>query len=197
VFTQNYVQPSFYHFSQTTIEASQWIAYFLKKSNPMSYRIHDLFAGSGVFSLEIMHRLSKHYVGECHFWELQREFQDILKINTKTFCDSNFYFVTHIHSGDVADFFMKKKEGLDIIVMNPPHYFYGEGKKSKLDQKNMCQFIEEKKWINILQELQKTQAKIFLQLRWKTQLTAITIKSLKDKIRLIQPLSGEELLIYL
>jgi len=197
VLTQNYIQPNFYHFSQTTIEASQWVAHFLKKSHIVPYRIYDLFAGSGIFSLELMHRLSERYVNECHFWEIQKEFQEILKINTKTFCDSKFYFLPHIHSGDVAEFFMKKKEGLDIIVMNPPHYFYGEGKTSKLEQKNTCQFIQEKKWMTILDGLQKVEAKIFLQLRWKTQLTEITTKSLKDKIRVIQPLSGEEFLLYL
>ena len=90
MFTQDYIQPHFYHFSQTTVEASIWIAKILQERGHSIDHLFDLFTGSGVLSLELLHRLPKNFVKEYHCIEIQKEFCPFLEKNRYIFSILNF-----------------------------------------------------------------------------------------------------------
>ena len=158
--------------------------------------LFDLFTGSGVLSLELLHRLPKNFVKEYHCIEIQKEFCPFLEKNRYIFFDTKFHIEGKVHCCDVFDFFKKyadclKKE--DIVVLNPPYYFYGEGQLPRDSKKQQCHFISEDYWLNFLLLLEKTSAIVFFQLKENTKLTEKTLKILQKKLKMIQPLSGNEI----
>ena len=195
--TQEYHQPSFYHFSQTVIEAAQWISQYLKLHRTAPLNIVDLFAGSGVFSLELIYRLPKTMVMSWRLIEVQRKFSKYIENNIKD-CRAALSCLPQIAYLDSASWLKKHNDILDrnnIILLNPPHSFNFEGKESQNKQKRICMTVEKQYWENFLLEMLKSQATFFLLLNSKTQLFKLTKSVLASDIKLIQPLSGTEYLL--
>lgn len=194
--TQDYCQPDFYHFSQTTVESAKWVVEILSVFSKHSYYLIDLFAGSGVFSSEIFYRLPQ---GSCYRWdlvELQREFTPYLE---KNISQSN-KIKTQIFYQSANDWLKENSQLVNaesVIVLNPPHFFEDEGKLPKNSNKQTCHFIKRIEWMEFIQRIKKTQAQIFILLKLDTQAMQHTITALATKIKIIQPLSGKEVLLYI
>jgi len=200
VLTQIYHQPNFYHFSQTTIEAARWVSAILRSRLPMVYDVCDLFAGSGVFSLELIHRLPKYAIHSCNMVELQPEFKLSLERNSQQVIVQNMVTSTNFYYEDCISYCKKMSNHWhekSLLLLNPPHFFSSEGKLPKNKSKLRCHFIQENDWQELLGFLEKSPAQIFLQLRWNTQLTERTCELLGKSIKIFQPLSGNEFLLYI
>ena len=198
--TQDYQQPNFYHFSQSVIEAAQWISCHFKIFSYQDITLTDLFAGSGIFSLELVHRLPNARLKRWNLVELQTSFSTSLAFNLKTLLDPKITSAPLISYRDCLSWMQDKSmehDKQDLIILNPPHYFEDEGKLSPNAEKRKCLSIERYYWEQFLHECQKSNGKIFMLLNHQTQLYQFTKKILKTKIKLMQPLAGQDCLLYI
>lgn len=196
--TQQYQQPNYYHFSQSVVEAAQWISSFINFFSYSTINLTDLFAGSGVFSIELMHRLPKTYVKSWNLIEMQTAFSSSLAFNISNFLNPIDQYSPQTFYTDslswMKDKNLKQNEN-EFIILNPPHYFEDEGKLPLNQDKRKCVSIKKDYWDLFLQECKKSNAKFFFLLNHQTQLYLCTQKSLKAKIKLIQPLAGNDCLL--
>lgn len=191
----NFSQPNFYRFSQTSVEASTWLSAYLNERNLRQIKICDLFCGCGILSLELAFRLPAKIATELNLVELQPEFKQHLEINCNTLKSIKPNITFQIWIQDSLEYLSSQSNAneLDTIyLLNPPHFFLGEGQKTSSVQRDQCIYMEEKNWIRVLSHLD---GKCVFLLTHNTKLSN-TLFDLKNKnIRIIQPMSGKEILV--
>lgn len=196
--TQDYSQPTFYHFSQTTIQAALWVSHYLQIHQKRIENLIDLFAGSGIFSIELMNRMPNASIQHWHLIEEQYEFESSLKLNCERFMNKNPAIIAQIIFNDSLKWLnsnMQNLSTMDLILLNPPYYFKEEGESSHDPHRAKCCAIEKKYWLNFIQLMDKSESQFIMMLKQHTQLYLETRKILKHKIKLLQPLDGNEFLI--
>jgi tRNA1Val (adenine37-N6)-methyltransferase len=136
----DYTQPSFYHFSQDSIELSK----FVISSTRRPEKILDLGAGCGVIGIEIAKALGPQ---ELLLVELQEEYRPFLNRNVELFVPTQTKSSIEISSFSNWNSDLK----FDVIVCNPPYYLPGRGQEStNLNKARARSFIQDD-WKKLLQ----------------------------------------------
>jgi 16S rRNA G966 N2-methylase RsmD len=196
--TQEYLQPTFYHFSQTTIEAAQWVSQYLQRNNFSFENLIDLFAGSGIFSIEFLNRMPKCRIKQWYLVEMQNEFENSLRSNCVNLEKKNNGLTPQIVIKDSLSWLKDNDINIneqDLVLLNPPYFFTEEGKNSIDPCRAKCLTISRQYWYQCIQQIGKSKAKYIMMLNNSSQLYLETFIVIKNKIRLIQPLAGNEVLI--
>ncbi len=137
---RDYAQPSFYHFSQDSIELVRFILEDFKNDMPGNFL--ELFSGCGVITLE----LSKKLKGNWCLVEKQEEFRSFLNRNLSWKNQK----VEKVYWKDCEDFLKENYERFDLIVMNPPYFFKEESRPKNDPKTDICFRISKSKFMNIL-----------------------------------------------
>ena len=193
-----YRQPDFYHFSQTTIEACQWLSQIIFTHNWKVGKIIDCYAGCGVFSMELIARLSNKKLKHIIWIESQREFDSHILYNSvqiKTVYPHLICVLEKMIDHMAFRKYVSKVNLHDLLLMNPAHFYLQEGKRANSDKRTNCLFICRDHWLQSLALIKQLNCKKIFLLKNHTQLFKETYQQLKEKIKIIQPLSGDELVM--
>ena len=117
--SNEYSQPDFYKFSESSVQFSHWVVSKEASYSKKNINILDAFAGCGIVGIECIKNLNfLSKVQTVHFIEKERAFnRHILKnlsYDIKNLSIENF----------IIDFFShQKNQFYDVIMMNPPFFF--------------------------------------------------------------------------
>lgn len=140
----NYSQPDFYKFSRDGIELAHLAANC--EMDRERLQVLELFAGSGVISIEFSQRHSS--VDHITFVELQADFKECLEENTKNLtCDSSIVL------SDFRTF--SSKQGFDIILLNPPYFDPSKSRLGPDKKRNTCRFTLDFSFEDIINSLEQ------------------------------------------
>lgn len=129
----DYKQPTFYHFSEDSIQLANYIARNFKKNGYRS--IVDLGAGCGILGIESALKLGD--INKITFVELQPEYLPFLKENTS--------FLPNKISLDIKITKFSKyqiEDKFDLVLANPPYFNKGHGRVSSDINKQKCRTFE-------------------------------------------------------
>jgi tRNA1Val (adenine37-N6)-methyltransferase len=181
-FTYKYSQPTDYHFSIDSIEASWEIANYLKtqiaedrsirksqitdylSSQIQHWRVLDLCAGCGVMGFELNFHLPS--LKKIDFIEVQTNYETHFKSNRQQVQnEGEFNFIPMNYADGLTAEFANK---YDLLICNPPYFMPGQGALSPNEFKNRCRFYIDstfQKLIEFIIHTLKFESEAFLLLR--------------------------------
>lgn len=130
-----YLQPTFYHFSDDSIWLVEKAIEQIRNIN-REISVLDLGAGCGIVGIELALKHTKN-IRIC-FLEKQSEFQPFLEENINNFISE---VETKTYIKDIQNFDTKYK--YDLIISNPPYFESGKGRPSPSLNRNTCRTFQE------------------------------------------------------
>lgn len=129
-----YLQPSFYRFSEDSLELASIASEYSLLNEPKS--VLDICAGCGVVGIESANKLLS--VEQLDFIDAQEDFLSYQKENCQNLLRPKIQ--TKHYFTKISDY--KPEKRYDLIVVNPPYYSKSKSRPSSDRQRNICrQFI--------------------------------------------------------
>jgi tRNA1(Val) A37 N6-methylase TrmN6 len=174
---EKYRQPSFYHFSEDSIELVNYAANDCVSDEKLI--IADFGTGSGVIAIEFA--LKYKNVSEIYFIELQEDFLPSLKENIKKLPKN---IIVHILINKFSDIDLVRR--VDIALSNPPYFEKGSGRTSQNMNKQNCRTFEIDSLDILLAKMKQSlrmRGAFYVVVRYKIESSMIReVKQLKNAI---------------
>lgn len=148
MFTYQYAQPDFYHYSLDSTQLAEFVATQLAQRDDLSsINTLDLCAGCGVIGFELSWHLPS--LRKIDFIEIQSNyapyFQQNIKIVNRKELELNWLELNY-------DVLLTEswKDKYDLIVSNPPYFHPQHGMLSPSHEKNRCRFFMDSSFENYI-----------------------------------------------